>query len=239
MSISVILPSYQEADNLNKVLPSLKKVLEELNIPHEIVVVDTMESMDTTESVCQNFKVRYVRRRNGNLYGDAIRTGIQDAKYDRIVVMDADGSHNPEEIRNFYENFQKYNYDLIIGSRYISGGNSHNSVILKMMSYMVNLVYRVIFNLNIKDVSDSYRMYNASKLKSVELECNNFDIVEEILIKLKLRYPKLSIKELPIYFNKRLYGESKRDLVKFVVSYIGTIIKLYKIQLKEKTGSRL
>ena len=62
------------------------------------------------------------------------------------------------------------------------------------------------------------RMYKASMLKSIPLECNNFDIVEEILIKLVLQYRNIHISEQPILFKKRIYGESKRNLLKLIES---------------------
>lgn len=234
MRISVILPAYKEAKNLEKILPSLHESLKKINVPYEILVVDTMQPMDETEAVCQKNHCTYVNRQGGNLYGDAIRTGIRKAEGEYLVVMDADGSHAPDDIRRFYTEAKKNNYDLVIGSRYCKGGNSHNGIILKFMSWILNVTYRIIFHLDVKDVSDSFRLYRASQLKELKLECENFDIVEEILIRLSLKFKKIRIKEMPIYFNKRVYGESKRDLVKFIGSYLKTIWRLLKIRASEK-----
>jgi len=228
--ISVVLPAYQEAENLKNILPVIREALGEMGVSCEILVIDTMEPMDETESVCEESGAVYVPREGGNMYGDAIRTGIRRALYSRIVVMDADGSHDPKDIVKFYKQVKKHNFDIVIGSRYIKGGDTHNPFILRVMSYMLNIAYRVMFGLKVKDVSDSFRMYNASKLKKLELTCDNFDIVEEILIRMKIQYPDLMIKEVPIYFNKRVHGESKRDLKKFIKSYITTMAKLLRIK---------
>lgn len=120
MKISVVLPAYLEAENLKNILPSIHEALKKLE--HEIIVVDTMESMDDTQEICDRNQARYVARRNGNLYGDAIRTGFEEAEGKYIVVMDADGSHDPNEIVNFYTAMKTEKYDLIIGSRYCKGG---------------------------------------------------------------------------------------------------------------------
>ncbi len=240
MGISVILPAYQEAENLKEILPRIQKVLREISAGHEageILVIDTMEPLDDTAEVCARLGVRYVPRQGGNSYGDAMRTGIREAGYETIVVMDADGSHNPEDIGRFYEAAQKERLDLIIGSRYIQGGGTHNGLILRMMSRMVNAAYRLVFGLEVKDVSNSFRLYSADKLKSVSLECDNFDIVEEILIRLKVRYPDIRIKEMPVYFNKRVYGRSKRNLMKFIISYLDTMWRLLQIKKQEKRSS--
>jgi dolichol-phosphate mannosyltransferase len=166
-----------------------------------------------------------VNRENGNGYGDAIRTGIMNASNKYLVIMDADGSHNPDDIIKFYKAIEE-DYDLIIGSRYIAGGNSHNGLILKLMSYVLNVTYRILFNIKAKDISDSFRMYHTEHLKSLALECSNFDIVEEIIIKLSISISPLKLLEIPIFFDQRKYGESKRVLVKYILSYITSIKKL-------------
>ena len=100
------------------------------------------------------------------------------------------------------------------------------------MSWILNLTYRILFQLKVKDVSDSFRMYRTADLKSLDFECNNFDIVEEILIKLQYSIPNFKIKEIPISFHKRAAGESKRDLLKFIRSYLVTMRRLLKIKHK-------
>ncbi len=230
MSISVVLPAYKEAENLKILLPKINQTLLSLKIPFEVLVVDAREKMDDTQEICIHNHCTYIQREGGDFYGDAIRTGIQCAKMDFLVVMDADGSHNPEDIIKLYEAMQSGDSNVIIGSRYTEGGNSCNGAILKLMSYMVNLAYRVIFHIKAKDVSDSFRMYYTEQIQSIDLECENFDIVEEILIRLSIKYPNFALKEVPIYFNKRMSGESKRDLWKFIFSYLSTICRMCKIR---------
>lgn len=227
--ISIILPSYKEYDNLKILLPNIEKELTDIDF--EVLVIDTMESLDDTKELCKEYNfVKYFNRENGNNYGDAIRTGIKYSSKKYIIIMDADGSHPVNKIKELYNCIEKDNVDLAICSRYVEGGNSHNGVILKCMSLIVNICYRIIFSLKVKDVSNSFRIYKSDMLKSINLECNNFDIVEEILIKLSSKYKNIKIKEIPIYFNKRLYGKSKRHLIRFIFSYIFSIIKLYKIK---------
>lgn len=226
MELSIVLPAYKESDNLKKILPEIHNQVKKLNLDYEILVVDTIEKMDDTYEVCENNCAKYIKRENGNLYGDAIRTGIKKATGEYLVFMDADGSHEPKSICDLYNKLVLGNYDVVIGSRYIKGGQTDNNIILKAMSWMLNVTYRFIFNLKVKDCSDSFRIYRADKIKSINLECDNFDIVEEILIKLYKKYPDLKITEIPIYFKKRDEGVSKRDLVKFIFSYFGTIKRL-------------
>lgn len=231
MSISVVLPAYREAENLRVLLPQVTAALNKTEGDWEVLVVDTLHSTeDGTREVCQENGVTCLNRKGGNYYGDAIRTGIKEAQYDRIVIMDADGSHNPADILRMQQIMGEENLDLVIGSRYMEGGKTHNGPILRLMSMMVNLSYRLLFRIKVKDVSDSFRMYDAQKLKRIPLQCNNFDIVEEILILFQVYYPHGKIKEIPVYFNKRMAGESKRNLIKFVLSYLITMERLLKIK---------
>jgi dolichol-phosphate mannosyltransferase len=95
VDLTVLLPAYREAESLRQFLPALKKQLAELTADYQILVVDAGEKIDDTEEVCRDHSVGHVFRRGGNSYGDAMRTGIADAAGHYIVVMDADGSHNP------------------------------------------------------------------------------------------------------------------------------------------------
>ncbi|MBR3244470.1 MAG: hypothetical protein IKF90_17565, partial [Parasporobacterium sp.] len=104
------------------------------------------------------------------------------------------------------------------------------------MSWMLNVTYRVMFGLHIYDVSDSFRMYKGEQIRAISTECNNFDIVEELLIKLNYGYPNFSICEVPISFNKRVSGVSKRDLKKFILSYVKTMRRLLNIKKQSKIG---
>jgi len=228
MEISLIIPAYQEKENLERLLPELVEVLSNLDGQFEILVIDTLEKMDATDEVCQLNKVNYINRENGNSYGDAIRTGIIKSSGNKVIIMDADGSHEPRYLNKMYRYSGKY--DLVIGSRYIENGKTENNFGLILMSLMVNMMYRLFLNLKIKDVSNSFRIYNGKQLRSIDPICNNFDIVEEILIKLVLSYPELTIKEIPIEFKKRRYGKSKRNLVKFVFSYLVTMRRLITIK---------
>ena len=237
--ISVIIPAYQEAENLKTLIPVLKEKLSVIGVPYEILCVDTIEPMDDTETVCADYGAVCVRRTGGNNYGDAIRTGFNKVQFEYCVVMDGDGSHDPKYIKDFYSEMNNVQHDLIIGSRYTKGGDTENPFVLKAMSYILNVTYRVFFGIKVKDVSDSYRMYKTEQVKELELECDNFDIVEEILIKLALTKKNYDIKEIPIFFEERKKGVSKRKLGKFILSYIGTIRKLKKIQKKAYYKNKL
>lgn len=230
MKISIVIPAYQEADNLKIILPSLNKALTGNN--YEILVIDTIMPLDDTKYVCECNGAKYIPRKDNNTYGSAIRTGFECSEGTYIVVMDADGSHDPKCIPVFLKEMETMNYDVIIGSRYCKGGHTENPIILQLMSWILNVTYRLVFRLKVKDVSDSFRMYRKDSIKNISLECDNFDVVEEILIKLSLYCKPFRTKEIPISFNKRAAGKSKRNLLKFILSYFFTMKRLLDIKHK-------
>ena len=222
--LSVIIPAYKEEENLRVILPKLNEILKEMGISNEILIIDTMEAMDNTVSICGENEAEYVARVGGNNYGDAIRTGIERAEGEFTIFMDADGSHDPKFIKELYSN--RIGNDVVIASRYVEGGNTENGRTLILMSLIVNKLYSLFLNLDCKDVSNSFKLYRSSDLKKLELRCNNFDIVEEILFKLKKSKPEITIKEIPFVFQKRMFGDTKRNLFVFILTYAVTIIKL-------------
>ncbi len=224
IKLSVILPSYLEEENLRLLLPRLKTVIKRLSINSEIIVVDTIDPLDGTEEVCKSNEVNYVSRENGNSFGDAVRTGIKTAQGEYILFMDADGSHPPEFIPSMYHYLT--DYDIVIASRYISGGYTENNKLQIFMSRALNVVYSLVLNLNCNDVSNSFKIYKGSLLKSINLYSTNFDIVEEILFKICKNQKGVKIKEVPFTFKKRLFGKTKRNLILFMFTYLYTLLKL-------------
>lgn len=225
--LSVVIPSYQEEENLKIVLPKLLSALDKVESLYEILIIDTIEPMDGTKNFCtglNNSRLKYLNRKKGNSFGDGVRTGIAEAQGKYLIFMDADGSHDPEFIGELYR--YKDDFDVVIASRYIAGGATKNSKILIFMSRVVNLIYSLVLNLNCNDVSNSFKLYQLKDLKELKLFCNNFDIVEEILFKLKRYNKNLRIKEVPFTFNQRIFGKTKRNLFIFMLTYVFTLIKL-------------
>jgi dolichol-phosphate mannosyltransferase len=224
LDLSVVLPAYREEENLRNLLPRLLQTLQTMGVSFEILVIDTVEPMDQTKEVCEQNGVRYIPRRGGNYFGNAVRTGIDEVQGRYAIFMDADGSHPPEFIPEIFCHADKY--DVVIASRYVDKGNTENSLALILMSRIVNWTFSLVLNLPCKDVSNSFKVYRVEQLKSIKLTCNNFDIVEEILFKLRRNYPNMQFKEVPFVFKKRMFGETKRNLFVFILTYIYTIVRL-------------
>jgi dolichol-phosphate mannosyltransferase len=220
----VILPAYSEEENLRLLLPRIKQACEGLSASHEILVVDTMSATDATPELCEDEGVTYLNRTGGNLYGDAIRTGIAASSGRYVIFMDADGSHPPHFLHDLYD--QREAADIVVASRYVEGGFTENNVILIWMSWIVNMGYRLVLGLKCKDVSNSFKLYPGAPLRDLSLKCDNFDIVEEILYKMVRATPGAKIKEIPFSFKKRMFGQTKRNLLAFIFSYVVTLFRL-------------
>jgi dolichol-phosphate mannosyltransferase len=228
---SILLPSYNEAENLKILLPRLIASADEHLLSYEIIVLDAETSLDNSAEICAMANIIYANRAPANYYGDALRTGIERARGEFIISMDADGSHPPEFLAEFIK--QTGDYDVLIASRYIPGGYTENNAVLVWMSKLLNLIYYKILKIPVYDISNSFRCYRAEKLRSLKLECNNFDILQEILIALIHQTPAIKIKEIPFHFQKRIAGKSKRRLSVFIYSYLKTLFKLYKLHRKQ------
>jgi len=234
--LSVVMPAYREASALRQLMPLLIPAVKSLSEHFEIIVADSMEPLDETAAVCAEYGVRHLYRTGGNAYGDAVRTGIRNSRGERVLLMDADGSHNPKDIEGLWA--LRNGHDIVIGSRYVKGGSTENPVVLIWMSRIVNYVYKFAFNLSVKDVSNSFRLYRGEQLRSVTLESNDFEIVEEILIRLTFGASKATVTEVPVTFEQRKAGESKRNLPAFMLSYIGSILRMRRFRAAELAKER-
>ena len=235
IELSVVLPAYEEAGSLKQLLPILNQSAEGLMSSYEILVVDTQEPRDDTPALCAALGVTYLPRRGGDLYGDAVRTGMANARGRWILMMDADGSHNPRILPQLWQHRDAF--DLVIASRYVRGGETENPAILIFMSHVVNIIFRVLLNLKCYDVSNSFRLYRGDDVRSLQLECNHFDIVEEILVKLVGSRKEFRIKEVPSTFEKRKAGKTKRRLLVFILGYLGTLLRLLRLKAKARRTS--
>lgn len=228
LDLTVALPAYEEADNLRALLPELRRVLDGLGASYEIVVVDTPEPRDGTPEVCAAHGARHVPRVGGLRYGHAVATGIAASRGRWVVFMDADGSHEPEQVARLWE--ARHDADLVIASRYTRGGRTDNPAALVAMSLAVNLAFRVALGLRCADVSNSFRLYRGDDLRALTLSCQNFDVVEELLVRITLDRPGYRVLEIPAAFRTRRAGVTKRELVPFVRSYVGTLRRLRAVQ---------
>ena len=226
MGISVVLLAYKEAENLEFLLPKIKEMLDSLPEPYEILIIDTKEPLDNTPEVCAKHGARYINQEFPG-FGGAFKTGIKYAEMDKFLILDSDGSHDPKYIPSMYKKFTEDKCDLVIGSRYTEGGETNDAKSSIIMSHILNTFFRICLGIKAKDISTDYRLYHTDQLKAVgdSLENVNYDILQEVLLRMKQNKPDLKIGEVPISFQKRIFGESKRRLIPFIIGYMKSLIR--------------
>jgi dolichol-phosphate mannosyltransferase len=224
LDLTVIIPAYNEAENLLVLLPRLAGALNRDGIIHEILVVDRVVKTDATPEICRENGAVYTNRKHSDSFGDAVRTGLALAEGRFVLFMDADGSHPPEFVTELYR--FRNDYEVVVASRYVDGGGTENPITLILMSRVLNLIYSLVLNIPCRDVSNSFKLYRKDLFANIRLYCDNFDIVEEILFKIVGNNRGVRIKEIPFNFEKRKFGETKRNLFAFIISFVVTLFKL-------------
>jgi len=221
---SIIIPSYNEYENLKLLIPELLEVLKDSMHLYEVLIIDRMSKDEETFSLTQSYKIKYIQRVGGDRYGDAVRSGISAAIGRTIIFMDGDGSHNPEEILEL----SKYSdsYDLVVSSRYLTSSTSENTYLKELGSIFLNKICSVLFKVQCSDFSNSFKAYNGDLLKKVVLHSKDIDIIEEMIYKLIAIKDDVRIHEIPGTFRKRVNYESRRKPFIYFLSYIRTLVRL-------------
>ncbi len=237
--LTVILPAYGEAENLRRLLPMIKGTIKELGISGEVIVVDAASPVDDTVDVCRQNRVICVPRQGGNNYGDALRTGIMASLGDCVIVMDADGSHNPDFIRTLWAN--RLDNDVVIASRYVQGGHTDNPFQLVLFSRILNWFFKLFVGIPVLDVSNSFRLYRGNIIRKIQLTRQHFDIMEEILVKIIWNDSSSPVRiiELPFQFEKRMGGKSKRNLVVFGLNFLFAMYHLRRFRVLVQNTAKI
>jgi dolichol-phosphate mannosyltransferase len=211
----VVIPTYNEKENAEAIV---RKVFS-LPVPFDVLIVDD-NSPDGTAAIIRNLQQEFPDRlfleeRQGKLgLGTAYIHGFKYALnrgYEYIFEMDADFSHNPEDLVRLYEACAVEGYDVAIGSRYIKGVNVVNWPMNRvLMSYFASAYVRMITGMPIQDATAGFKCYTRKVLETIPLDEIKF-IGYAFQIEMKFLAYKygFKIKEVPIIFTDRTRGESK------------------------------
>ncbi len=223
--ISIVIPTYNEKENIKKLIPRIFKVLKS---PQVIVVDDNSQdgTAELVQSMQKKYRIRLIRRPRKMGIGSAYKTGFKAADGDLIFEMDADLSHNPDYLPEFVKAIES-GYDVAIGSRYVNGGAIVGwGLYRKSLSKGANILSKAMLSCNINDVTTGFRAYKKPALLSIDFEkikSDGYSFQLEMLYKLYKNGYK--IKEIPIIFKDRKVGRSKLGR-KEMINYIYTILRL-------------
>lgn len=223
-NITVLILAENEAENIESVIQSTLEVIESLRIKAEILVVDG-NSKDETRAKAEKAGARVIMQDKPG-FANALKNGFEESKGEYILTIDADLSHHPLFMYKMWAFREEA--EIIIGSRYITGGAAVMPFWRGFLSRILNHFYGICLSIPIKDLSSNYRLYKAEVIKKFQFEGRAFDILEEILVKLYIAGYKA--KEVPMYYRPRENGVSKARVVTVGIQLTKMIFKLWKIR---------
>jgi len=229
MKTLVIIPTYNEKENIREIID---KILN-LGIKLDILVVDD-NSPDGTHQIVREIsekdkRVNLLLRKKKEGLGVAYREGFKwsiEKGYELIIHLDADFSHNPEEIPNFIKKINE-GYDVVVGSRYLNGVTVVNWPLKRLLlSYFANLYARIVTGLKIKDLTSGYKAFRKEVLENIpwkEISAGGYGFqIETVFYPFMMGY---KVCEIPIIFIERRKGKSKMSK-KIVYEAFFLVLKL-------------
>jgi len=213
---SILLPTYNERENLPLIIWLINDAFSKSGHPWEVVIIED-SSPDGTYEVALQLQNIYgadhiiIHKRPGKLgLGTAYVDGINLARGNFIVIMDADMSHHPKAIANFITKQREGNYDIVTGTRYAPGGGVWGwGVYRKLVSRVANYLADLALGLGVSDLTGSFRLYKKEVLKRLMSVVESRGYVFQMEMIVRARQFDYTIAEVPITFVDRVYGESK------------------------------
>ncbi|CAI2378941.1 unnamed protein product [Moneuplotes crassus] len=232
---SIILPTYQERDNLPIITWMILDMADRNNLDVEIIVVED-NSPDGTGLVADELQRIYgekriqVLKRAGKLgLGSAYMDGIKKCNGNFVILMDADFSHHPKFIPQFIEVQKRTDCDVVTGTRYRKGGGVYGwDLYRKLTSRVANFIASFLLNpKNASDLTGSFRLYKKHVLEDIMSQVKSRGYVFQMEVIVRAEKNGYSINEVPITFVDRVYGESKLGANE-IISYLKGLLGLAK-----------
>jgi len=207
MKLSIIIPVYNEENTILEIISRVRRV--PLDMEKEIIVVDGNSSDGTrdrlkSEEGGRDIRIIYEGRREGK--GAAVRRGLEVSTGDIALIQDADLEVSPEEYPALLKHIVANETDVVFGSRFLGKARFRYASLLanRILITLTNLLYGA----DLTDILTCYKVFRTGVLKDLRFECKGFDFDCELAVKLIKKGAK--IREIPISYNPRTYGEGKK-----------------------------
>ena len=222
MKLSVIIPVYNEVENIEEILKRVKATKRAA----EIIVVDD-GSQDGTRDLLKKLdgkgRVRVILREKNQGKGAAIRTGLDAAAGDILLIQDADLEYDARDYPTLLQPLEEGLADVVYGSRFLGGPRRAtmfwHMIANKMLTFMTNILYDTILS----DMETGYKVFRREVVDGMKLRSKRFDFEPEFTAKALKR--KYHIYEVPISFNPRDYSQGKKIGLKDAFEAVWTLLK--------------
>jgi dolichol-phosphate mannosyltransferase len=239
MSLSILIPVFNEIDQLKYTLKKLTKLKKKIN-KFEIIFIDDFSNDGSGEYIKKYSKkksyIKIFKNKKKGL-GSALEEGIKKSKSDYICVFMSDMSDSLEDLLKYYNIIKEEKIDAVLGSRFLKGSKIKNYPVLKLfLNRLSNNIIKFIFFSNYNDFTNAFKIYKRKTLiKLLPIISENFNVFLELPLKIITR--NYSYKIIPINWNGRRKGKSKFKIKEMGSMYIFTLLYcvLEKILLKKNS----
>ena len=223
--VSVVIPVFNEEATIGNIVTRTKKTLEQLGVSYEILVVDD-GSDDRSADIAQELKAHVLRDPHQGK-GFALRSGFRQAKGELVVTLDADGSHQPEEIPLVLRYIRENKADFVVGSRFFNSEANKTKIpkVNRTGNRMFNDLIGYLTGVKISDSQSGFRAIRSSLIKRMKLSSHGYEVESEMLVKALRMGARVA--ETPISFDQRTVGKSKLDPIRDGVRILYAIIASY------------
>ncbi len=205
MKLSVIVPVYNEENNIKEVVKKVEKV----NIDKEIIIVDD-GSTDKTSQILNYFKgkdIKVFTLANNSGKGVAIREGLRRVRGDLVLIQDADLEYDTNDYHTLVKPIMTGKAEVVYGSRFrgkIKYMQPSHFIANKLLTFVTNLLYGA----EITDEATCYKVFKTELIKKIPLKCKRFEFCPEVTAKILKRGVKIT--EVPISYKARTIKEGKK-----------------------------
>ncbi len=223
-TIAIVIPCLNEGENLKLLLPQIRTVVREMGVPAEVYVIDG-GSKDDTATAARQQGARVIQQR-GTGYGGAIKTAFEDIDAEYIITLDADLSHHPAILKYLYE--MRDQAEIVIASRYVPQGYGAMPWSRKILSGLLNRVFRRFLDVPVYDLSSGFRLYRRKTVATLNLQFGSYAVLQEILVKAFCEGYR--VKEIPFHYLPRRHGKTHARLIRFGIDYLNVLYKMWKLR---------
>ncbi len=207
MKLSVVVPVFNET----KTIEAIIKRINEVPVEKEIIVVDD-GSTDGTRDILKNKfsyenNIRLIFHAANSGKGQAVRTGIQEAKGDYLIIQDADLEYSPSDYLPLLKTIQDSGVDVVYGSRFL-GKKKVTSGWHRAVNGCLTSLTNVLYGSKLTDMETCYKLFKTSFLKQLQLESHGFEI--EVELTAKILKSRAAIREIPISYHGRSFHDGKK-----------------------------